>query len=99
MTVLPEMLPIAIDMTKKEMKGIFNFTNPGTISHNEILEMYQKYIDPKFVWENFTIEDQSKILKSYRSNNKLDVSKLLKYYPKLTPIKEATENLFKNFIF
>jgi UDP-glucose 4,6-dehydratase len=71
MTVLSELLPIAIDLTIREEKGIFNFTNPGVISHNEILELYKKYIDPDFKWTNFSLEDQAKILKSGRSNNKL----------------------------
>lgn len=95
MTVLTEMLPISIDMTEKELKGIFNFTNPGVVSHNQILKLYQEYIDPNFKWTNFTVEEQAKILKAGRSNNKLDVSKLLKYYPKLTPIQDAMPLLFQ----
>jgi hypothetical protein len=71
MTVLTEMLPISIDMTEKELKGIFNFTNPGVVSHNQILKLYQEYIDPNFKWTNFTVEEQAKILKAGRSNNKL----------------------------
>jgi len=42
MSVLHELLPIAIDMTKKELKGVYNFTNPGVISHNEILSLYKQ---------------------------------------------------------
>ena len=41
MTILPELLPIALDMMKTNSVGTYNFTNPGVISHNEILEMYQ----------------------------------------------------------
>jgi hypothetical protein len=36
------MLPIAVDMTAKRVCGIYNFCNPGVISHNEILDMYRK---------------------------------------------------------
>jgi len=95
MTVLTELLPIAIDMTDKDLKGIFNFTNPGVVSHNEILQLYKEYIDPNFKWTNFSLDEQAQILKAGRSNNKLDVSKMLKYYPKLTPIKDAMPLLFK----
>jgi hypothetical protein len=42
MTYLPDMLPVAISMAKKRLTGLFNFTNPGTISHVEILELYIK---------------------------------------------------------
>lgn len=53
------------------VQGVFNFCNPGAISHNEILDMYQKYIDPSFTYTNFTVEEQDKILVAGRSNNTL----------------------------
>lgn len=80
MTVLPELIPIAIDMLSKNVIGTYNFTNPGLISHNEILEMYKEIIDPYFVWENFSIEEQNTVLASGRSNNFLDTSKIEKSY-------------------
>jgi nucleoside-diphosphate-sugar epimerase len=91
MTILPELLPISIKMTLDELKGVYNFTNPGAISHNEILEMYKKYVDPSFTWKNFTIEEQNQILKAKRSNNTLDVSKLVKYVPNIKPVRESLE--------
>jgi hypothetical protein len=56
--------------------GTVNLTNPGLISHNEILTMYKEIVDPSFTWENFTIEEQDQILASQRSNNFLETSKL-----------------------
>jgi len=95
MTVLDEMLPLAIDMTEKKQTGVFNFTNPGVISHNEILTLYKKYIHDDFKWENFTLEEQAKILAAGRSNNELNVDKLLKLYPDLDEIHVACEKLFQ----
>jgi hypothetical protein len=69
MTVLPELLPLIIDMMRNKTVGTLNFTNPGLISHNEILEMYRELVDPDFKWENFSQEEQRKILASDRSNN------------------------------
>lgn len=43
------------------MTGIVNFTNPGAISHNEILELYKEYIDDEFSYENFSISEQAKV--------------------------------------
>ena len=37
MSVLPELLPIMIDLSKKKHIGTINLTNPGMISHNQIL--------------------------------------------------------------
>jgi len=89
MTSLDDMLPICLEMMKNKERGIFNFTNPGSISHNEILELYKYIIDPKFTWKNFDITDQDKILKSKRSNNYLDTTKLETKY-NVKGIKEAT---------
>jgi hypothetical protein len=39
MSVLPELLPIALELMKNKYIGTLNFTNPGVISHNEILAL------------------------------------------------------------
>lgn len=89
MTVLDELLPISIEMAKRDLRGIYNFTNPGVVSHNEILEMYKKYMDPDFTWKNFTLEEQAKVIIAARSNNEMDASKLKKEFPELLSIKES----------
>ncbi|URE43806.1 Rhamnose biosynthetic enzyme [Musa troglodytarum] len=89
MTILDELLPISIEMAKRNCRGIWNFTNPGVVSHNEILEMYKKYIDPSFKWANFTLEEQAKVIVAPRSNNEMDASKLKKEFPELCSIKES----------
>jgi 3,5-epimerase/4-reductase len=89
MTVLPVLLPILADMIKMKQYGTINLTNPGVISHNEILEMYKEIVDPGFTYTNFTIEDQNAVLLSERSNNQLDTTLLQKCYPKVLHIKDA----------
>jgi len=81
MTVLTELLPISLIMAERNLVGIYNFCNPGAISHNEILEMYKAVIDPSFTYSNFTVEEQDKILKAKRSNNTLDHTKLVAALP------------------
>lgn len=66
---------------RRRLEGIFNFCNPGAISHNEILDMYKKYIDPDFTYTNFSVEEQDKILIARRSNNELDCTKLVNALP------------------
>ncbi len=97
MTVLPEMIPIFVDMAKNKITGTFNLTNPGLISHNEILELYKKIVDPDFVWENFSVEEQSQILASARSNNYLDTSKLQNLYPNVLNIKDSVIKCLENY--
>lgn len=81
MTILHEMLPASLAMAQKGLTGVYNFTNPGVISHNQVLDLFTKYIDPNFKYSNFSVEEQKKILKADRSNNELDTTKLLKDMP------------------
>lgn len=102
MTVLTDLLPISLIMSERKLVGVFNFCNPGAISHNEILEMYIKHIDPTFQINNFTVEEQSLILKAGRSNNTLDVSKLERSLPDIhiddihTSMAKVFERMKKN---
>jgi 3,5-epimerase/4-reductase len=92
MSVLEELIPIMIDMMSHGKTGTRNFTNPGLISHNEILEMYKEIVDPSFTWKNFTLEEQNQILAAGRSNNCLDTKLIQHEYPKLNEIKTAVRN-------
>ena len=42
MTILDDLLPIALVMSERKLTGAYNFTNPGAISHNEILDLYKE---------------------------------------------------------
>lgn len=97
MTVLPELLPYVLDMMKNGITGTMNLTNPGLISHNEILEMYKEIVNPFFTWKNFTQEEQRKILAADRSNNFLDTTRLTTLYPGIKNIKESVRECLINY--
>jgi len=90
MTILHDLLPIGVKAAQRGLTGVYNFTNPGAISHNQILDLYKKYIDPSFTYVNFTEEEQAKILKAGRSNNELNTSKLEAAFPELTAMNVHT---------
>lgn len=96
MSVLDDLLPVLIEMSKRAFIGDYNFTNPGTMSHNEILSLYARYVDPLFTWKNFSIEEQNQVLKAKRSNNELDVSKLLREFPEIPHIRDSMLHVFEN---
>jgi 3,5-epimerase/4-reductase len=89
MTVLPELVPIMVDMAVQGTTGTVNLTNPGTISHDEILEMYRDIVDPSFTWVTFSEDDQRRVLAADRSNNRLDTAVLERLYPHVRPIRDA----------
>ena len=97
MTVLPELLPIALKMMKDNVTGTVNFTNPGLICHNDILEMYREKVDPNKTWKNFSPSEQKKILAADRSNNYLDTSRLEKLYPEVKNIRLSISNLLDEY--
>ncbi len=97
MTVLPELLPYVIKMMEQNITGTINLTNPGLISHNEILEMYKEIVEPNFTWENFTQEEQRQILKADRSNNFMDTKKLEELFPEVSNIKDAVRKCLENY--
>jgi len=89
MTVLPELLPYVLNMMENKITGTINLTNPGLISHDEILQMYKEIVDKDFRWNNFTQEEQRKILAADRSNNYLDTRKLETFYPRIKHIRTS----------
>ena len=92
MTVLPTIYPIIIDLMINKKTGTFNLTNPGVISHNEILTMYKDIVDNNFKWSNFDINEQTNILLAGRSNNYLSTEKLKNLYPNIENIHDAVRN-------
>ena len=89
MTVLPTLLPRLVELIDRGEVGTINLTNPGVISHNEMLEMYREIVDPAFTWANFSVEEQNQILASQRSNNLLDTARLESLFPDVPPIRQA----------
>jgi dTDP-glucose 4,6-dehydratase/UDP-glucose 4,6-dehydratase len=97
MTILPELLPFVIEMMCEHRVGTLNLTNPGAISHNEILEMYREIVDPEFEWQNFSQKEQRAILASERSNNLLDTTLLESWFPNVTPIHDAVRKCLHDY--
>ena len=97
MSVLPELLPMALELMRSRYVGTLNFTNPGVISHNEILTLYKKHVDPAFEWHNFSLAEQDAVLASKRSNNWLDTHELQRLFPNVKPIQTSVEDLMKTY--
>ena len=89
MTVLDELLPYSVEMSLRKLRGIYNFTNPGVISHNDLLDLYRDYLDPDLSYTNFSLEEQAKVIRAGRSNNELDSAKLKQEFPDILGIRES----------
>lgn len=97
MTVLPELLPKMLHMAGQRQTGTINLTNPGVITHNQILEMYKEIVDPEHSWENFSLTEQADILSAGRSNNYLHTGKLEKLYPETKGIVDSVRHVLYEY--
>jgi len=93
MTVLDDMWPIIDKMIEVKENGVYNLTNPGIAEHNWILENYRDLMKPDHTWNLISYEEQMNYIKSDRSNNEMDTTKLNnfceKYNLELLPIQES----------
>ena len=93
MSVLDDMWPIIDKMIEVRETGVYNLTNPGTAEHNWILERYRELINSAHTWNVISYEEQKKYIKSDRSNNEMDTTKLQnfceKYGIQLLPIEKS----------
>jgi len=97
MTVLPELLPYVLKMMEQNIVGTINLTNPGYISHNEILELYREIVDPNFSWKNMSVAEQDNILECGRSNNYMETKRLTDLFPDVKNIRDAVIDCLKKY--
>ena len=95
MSVLNELLPLAIEGALRKLTGVYNFTNPGVISSSEIRQLLKDYCCEDFEWEGFAPEEQSERLVA-RSDCELDGKKLQQIFPDIMNIKSSLiKHVFK----
>lgn len=96
------MLPCAVILAQHNEVGVYNFANPGAISHDEILAMFKRIVRPGFVWENFDEEGLKGVTVAGRSNCVLDVTKLVvkmgEFGVEVPEIRGAYEACFRRMV-
>lgn len=88
-SVLEDFMKAAHALIERRTTGVYNVTNPGTIDHKTILDMYIELVDPAYKYELFSVEEMEKITKAKRSNCGLSVSKLEEEGIHLRPVEVA----------
>jgi len=90
LTVTDDLFPLIPKMCDLGLTGTFNFANPGIITNGQILALYQKYVDKEHVWK------VSSSL-SNRGHPRLDVSKLLSYFPDIPNVQDSIESMIEDW--
>lgn len=98
-TIIDDLWPLAIDLSKRGVTGTFNLVNPGVISHDEMLTLYKNIVDATATWACASPEEMKLFLASPRPNNELDASKLVSQFPPNTVpnVRDSLERLFKAY--
>lgn len=90
LTVIEDLLPAAHELMKRRRTGIYNMTNPGTIDHQTILEMYKEIVDPTFTYQIIPLKElYAHHAKAKRSNCSLNTTKLQNEGIAMRPIEVA----------
>ncbi|MCH2213145.1 MAG: sugar nucleotide-binding protein [Fuerstiella sp.] len=98
---LDEFADACIDCTMKECEyGLWNLTNPGSITTRQVIERVQQHGLSHRPFEFFESEEQFLRIaaKTPRSNCVLDSSKAVAAGLPLSPVEEALEKAMKNWI-
>ncbi|MSU75485.1 MAG: NAD-dependent epimerase/dehydratase family protein [Candidatus Magasanikbacteria bacterium] len=98
-TVLEDMIEVFRELLVRRAGGIFHVTNPGAISHREIIKMYEELVDPAHHNEWITEEElvTSGLAKKKRSNNILQSPNLEKLGIKMRPVHEAVRDTMEKY--
>lgn len=96
-TIVPDMIKAFHELLEKKASGIFHCTNPGSVTHREILGLYEKYVDSNHKNEWITEGElvSCGLAAKKRSNNIMQSTNLEKYGISMRPIKEALEDTMK----
>ncbi|MBI4140337.1 sugar nucleotide-binding protein [Candidatus Woesearchaeota archaeon] len=92
MTCIDDLLFAAPKLIERRATGTYHITNPGAITHEEILQLYKEIVNPKHTYELITLEQLHLMTKAHRSNCILNTEKLQKEGIELRPIKQAVRN-------
>jgi len=84
-------------LVEKNEKGIFNVVNSPATSHEEIISLYRKIVNPAFSCEFISLERLEKMTLAKRSNCILSTEKLENAGIKLRNTQEALADCLQRY--
>ncbi len=98
-TIVDDMVDVFHQLLEKKGEGIFHVTNPGTLKHREIIELYKTYVNPEHKNEWITNDDLVKqgLATKGRSNNFLASERLGELGIEMRDVHEAMKDVMKKY--
>ncbi len=99
-TIIDDMVDVFYQMMSKKSVGIFHVTNPGTLKHREIVDLYKELVDPDFTCEWISEDDlvDQGLAKKRRSNNFLVSENLAKQGIEMREVHEAMRDTMEKYV-
>ncbi|MFH1947257.1 MAG: sugar nucleotide-binding protein [Candidatus Magasanikbacteria bacterium] len=99
-TVVEDMIQVFHDLLEKKAEGIFHVTNPGTIRHREVVDLYKELVDPDHTNEWISNDELvcQGLAKKGRSNNFLASENLAKYGIEMREVHEAVRDTMEKYV-
>jgi 3,5-epimerase/4-reductase len=98
-TIVDDMLSVFHQLMEKKVPGIFHVTNPGTLKHREIVDLYEELVDPSHSNEWITNDDLVKqgLATKGRSNNFLASENLAKVGIEMREVHVAMRDVMEKY--
>jgi nucleoside-diphosphate-sugar epimerase len=97
--VIEDMVEVFYQLLQKKASGIFHVTNPGTLKHREIIELYKEFVDPNKnpIWIAEEEMVKEGLVEKMRSTNKLQSENLEKLGIRIRVVHEAARETMKRY--
>lgn len=95
LTYIPDFLKAIDVLVRKRATGIYNVMATGTISPYQIMQRYQRIVDPSHTFERLTLSHLPEVVKAGRSNCVLSTKKLEGEGVTLMPVEKAIDEALK----
>ena len=98
-TIIEDMIDVFYKLLEKRAEGVFHVTNPGTMKHRELIDLYHQYVDPDHTNEWISEEDlvTQGLATKKRSNNFLASERLAEIGIEMREVHEALEDTMKKY--
>lgn len=100
-TVVDDLLRATKELIEKKCIGIYNITNPGTLTHRNLMAWYTEFVDPSHRYELIGADQLEKqgLAKTGRSNCILDTTKLEQAGVHLPEVSSRVQEMLRIYKF
>lgn len=98
-TIVEDLVTVIAQLLEKRAAGVFHGTNPGTMRHRDLLDLYKKYVDPKHQVELISEDEllNSGLIAKARSNCVLASPRLEQLGISMRPIDVALDQTMQAY--